>query len=268
MYYVNIFIDRQLHSIPFQPEGNMILRIAALCFIVCAGTVLSGDSPLAQTGRIVDLSHTYTPGEEARRFELETFTADGVDPKEQEEKGYWYIMNFVNVHTHNGTHIELPYHVRKDGMDTAAFPLERLCGDGVVLDLRHIGAGNTISAAQMKQAAQKAGGIRKGDIVLCNLGYAKYYRTDKYGDAPQFSTESVQFLADAGMKMMGVDAVGIEIDGGEHNVNHHVILDKDIALIENVANLDNLTKSRFQVYAFPIAAKGLDSFPIRLVAIE
>ena len=120
----------------------------------------------------------------------------------------------------------------------------------------------------MERAAQKAGGIKKGDVVLCNLGFAKHYRTDMYSQAPQFSTESIKYLVDTGMKLMGVDATGVEISGGEHNVNHHALLDNDIALIENVAGLDNLTKSRIKVYAFPIAAKGLDSFPIRLVAIE
>ncbi|MFC1551541.1 cyclase family protein [Candidatus Latescibacterota bacterium] len=246
----------------------MFKRFAAVCMIILIGIAFSYGTSYAQSGKVIDLSHVYHPGQESRTFDIETFGADGVDPSDQLVQGYWYVMHNVTMHNHNCTHIEFPFHVRQNGLDSASFPLERLCGDAVVLDLRDVGPGNTITAAQMKRAADKAGGIKKGDIVLCNLGFAKHFRTEKYSEAPQFSTESVKFLVDAGMKLMGVDATGIEISGGEHNVNHHTILDKNIALIENLAGLDKLSKSRIQVYAFPIAVEGLDSFPVRVVGIE
>ena len=76
------------------------------------------------------------------------------------------------------------------------------------------------------------------------------------------------WLVNAGMKMMGVDATGEEIPGDEKNINHHALLDNNIALIENLAGFDGLTRTRVQFYAFPIAVKGLDAFPVRVVAIE
>ena len=246
----------------------MFLKIATACIIVLAGFVFSGDVAQTQQGKIIDLSHTFHPGKESRTFEIDMFTADGVDPAEQRKKGYWYVMHNVTLHNHNCTHIEFPYHVLENGDDCATFPLERLCGDAVVLDLRNIPQQSTITALQMKAAAQKAGGIKKGDIVLCNLGFAKHFRTDLYSDAPQFSTESIKWLVDSGMKLMGVDATGVEISGGEENINHHLLLDNNIALIENLAGLENISKPRLQVYAFPIAVERLDSFPVRVVGIE
>ena len=65
---------------------------------------------------------------------------------------------------------------------------------------------------------------------------------------------------------MGVDAGGVEIPGSEEHVNHRALLEKEICLVENLARLDELPSCRFTVYAFPLSLKGMDSFPLRVVA--
>ena len=67
---------------------------------------------------------------------------------------------------------------------------------------------------------------------------------------------------------MGVDATGVELPGSEEHVNHHVLLGNGIPLIENLAGFEKLSKYRIHFYAFPIAVEGLESFPLRAVAIE
>ena len=49
----------------------------------------------------------------------------------------WYIIQEVKMGSHVGTHIEFPYHHLKNGKSAADYPLERLVGDAVVLDLSH-----------------------------------------------------------------------------------------------------------------------------------
>lgn len=218
--------------------------------------------------RIIDLSHVVVPGKAGRKFSIETIGADEVNPDVVRLENQWYIMHNISMVSHIGTHIEVPYHLLKDGMDLASFPLEKLCGDAVVLDLKGLLPKSPISAERIGKSAHQAGGIRKDDIVLCNLGFAKYYGTEKYKENPYFSTEAIEFLVDGGMKMMGVDASGVEIPGSEEHVNHHALLDNGIPLIENVTGFDKLLKTRVQLYAFPIAVEGLESFPIRVVAFE
>jgi kynurenine formamidase len=41
-----------------------------------------------------------------------------------------------------------------------------------------------------------------------------------------------------------------------------------ICLIEQVANLNRLTLPRVTVFALPVPIQGLDSFPIRMIALE
>ncbi len=218
--------------------------------------------------KIIDMSHVISPGKAGRKFSIEMIGANEVNPNVIRLENQWYIMHNIEMVSHIGTHIEVPYHLLRNGHDLASFPLENLCGDAVVLDLRESSPRSPITVRQIEIAAQKAGGIKRGDIVLCNLGYAGHYGTTEYSQAPYFSNEAIAWLVNAGMKMMAVDATGVEIPGNEEHINHHKLFDNDIPLIENIAGFDRLSKTRVQLYAFPVAVEGLESLPVRVVAVE
>jgi kynurenine formamidase len=212
------------------------------------------------------LSHIIDPKNAGRKFELKTIGANEVNPAVVRLENQWYIMHDIAMVSHIATHIEAPYHILKDGADLTQIPLETLCGDAVVLDLRGLTKASPITRDIVQRAAEKAGGIQQGDIVLCNLGYARYYGQGEYQNSPYFLTEAIEYLATSGMKMMGVDASGVEIPRSEEHVNHLALLKRGIPLIENVNNLDMLPGARCKVYAFPLAVKTLESFPLRVVA--
>jgi kynurenine formamidase len=116
-----------------------------------------------------------------------------------------------------------------------------------------------VTLEQVQAAAQAAGGIRRGDIVFCRMGKTKY-----------FTTASLQWLVDQGMKLMGVDSGGVELshDTTHANVNHLLLFRAGISVIENLAHMDRLTQSRVKAYALPVPVRGLDAFPLRVIAIE
>ena len=218
--------------------------------------------------RIVDLSHVITPGKAGRKFALEMVGAETINPNVVRLDGQWYIMHNVSIVSHIGTHIEAPYHLFKSKADLAGLSLEQLMGEAVLLDLRQCPRKSAVTAQQLQEASAKAGGIRPGDIVFCNLGSANLYGTEEYGTSPYFSPEAIQWLVGQGMKLMGVDASGVEVPGTENHINHSALFTKGIPLIENLANLDRLSRTRFTVYELPIAVEGLEAFPLRVVAVE
>lgn len=210
--------------------------------------------------RIVDLTSIIEPTEpEAqRRFVVSHRPAIAETPGKVRPAGEWYIMSHVDVMVHVGTHIEVPYHCLEDGADLAAVPVEQLVGDAVVLDLRGAVAGNGVTLGQVQAAADSAGGVRDGDIVLGHMG-----------ETGSFSPESLQWLVDEGMKLMGVSSGGVEVDDPDHRNSCHLILFRaGIPLIENLAHMEQLTKTRVRVYALPIPARDVDAFPLRVIAIE
>ncbi len=218
--------------------------------------------------RIIDLSHVITPGKAGRKFAIQMVGAETVNPNVVRLEGQWYIMHDISMVSHIGTHIEAPYHLFKSQADLAGIPLERLMGETVLLDLRRCPRKSAITPQQVQEASARAGGIRSGDIVFCNLGSAAFYGTEEYGTSPYFSPEAIRWLVGREMKMMGVDASGVEVPGSEEHVNHSALFNKGIPLIENLANLDQLSRNRFLVYAFPIAVSGLEAFPLRVIAVE
>ena len=161
---------------------------------------------------------------------------------------------------HVGTHIEVPFHCLRDGADLAATPLDRLVGPAVILDLRAAEAEGGVTLAQVQVAAAQAGGVRPGDIVFGRMGSNTKY----------FSTAALEWLVGQGMKLMGVDSMGVELshDTTHANVNHLLLFRAGIPLIENLTNLDQLTRARVQVYAPPVPVSGLDAFPLRVIAVE
>lgn len=218
--------------------------------------------------KIIDLSHVIEPGKAGRKFTLEMVGAETVNPNVIRRENQWYIMHNISMVSHIGTHIEAPYHILKDQADLAAIPLETLMGPAIILDLRGRAAKSAIGIDDVRSAVDKVGGIRPGDIVFGNLGWGAFYGTEQYGGNPYFPPDTIAWLAAHGMKLMGVDASGVEVPGSEEHVSHHALFLRGIPLIENLTNLNGLLKSRVQVYAFPVAVRGLEAFPVRVVAVE
>ena len=211
--------------------------------------------------RIVDLTHTIEPTtpDAPRKFVIHKHDALLEIPGKVRPEGEWYIMSDVELMDHIGTHIEVPLHCLKAGADLAQVPVEQLVGPAVILNLLDAEAEGGVTLEQVQAAAQAAGGIHKGDIVLGQMGPTKY-----------FSTAALQWIVDQGCKLMGVDSGGVELshDTTHANVNHLLLFRAGIPLIENLAHLDQLTQSRVQVFALPVPVQGLDAFPLRVIAIE
>lgn len=211
--------------------------------------------------RIIDLTRIIEPTDAGaqRKFVVHIHDALHEIPGKVRPAGEWYVMSDVELMNHVGTHIETPFHCLKEGADLARTTLDQLIGDAVILDLSDAEAAGGVTLEQVQAAAAKAGGVCPGDIAFGRMGPTKY-----------FSTAALQWLVDQGIKLMGVDSGGVELshDTTHANVNHLLLFRANIPLIENLTNLDQLTQARVKVYALPVPVKGLDAFPLRVIAVE
>jgi len=234
--------------------------VALVIAVLLIGVQTPAGIALAQE-RMIDLTHIIEPTEPdaERKFVVNIHDALEEIPGKVRPEGEWYVMSDVELMSHVGTHIETPFHCLKEGADMSQVPLEKLAGDAVILDLSSAEAEFGVTLQQVRDAAKAAGGVRKGDIVFCQMG-----------PTPYFTTASLEWLVEQGMKMMGVTSGGVELahDDTHANVNHLVLFRAGIPLIERLAHLDRLSRSRVKVYAFPIPVRGLDAFPLRVVAVE
>jgi len=218
------------------------------------------------TGRIVDLSHKLYPGKEEYHLRLKTHNTADLYPQYPVDAGVWYILQDIEMSSHCGTHIEFPYHHNRHGMDAARFPLERLIGDAALLDFRHKQPGEAVTLEELKAQADK---IHAGDRLLFNFDCARHYRTERSHDRPFIAHDAIRWLIfEKKISLIGSDASGIELKGVPNQPNHQVLMDNEIPIIEFAANLDQLKRERFTLFVLALAVEGLDSCPVRLIAVE
>lgn len=224
--------------------------------------------------KIVDLSHTIYPGQEEYRLEVDTrFTEQWPTfAQYQRVNDAWYIISEVTLNTHVGTHIELPYHHHQEGLDAAQFPLERLVGDAVVIDISPWGNNQRIDLRSLK--AQAGNLLQPGDLAYFYTGLDRYYRTPQQHHRPWFDTEAIRWLVeDAHIKVMGVDTSGIEVRNPDGSAsvgqpNHELLLSAGIPLVEYMTNLGEFLNQRFTSFILPVKIARLESFPVRVVGVE
>lgn len=219
--------------------------------------------------KLLDLSHVIVPQSGTRPLETEMVPPVGHDRFFEDQ---WYVMHNLAFLNHTATHIEVPYHVVEEGEDLAQVNLRRFCGPAVVLDLTGVEHGGLVTLEHVQAAAAEAGGLQSGDIVFCRFDFDRYYDRPDRPIPPSFSAEPIAWMVESGMKMMGVDTGGMELPASDPRAlkqfNHHQLMDNGIPLIENLANLDKLSGPRFTVFAFPVGISRVDSFPVRVVALE
>jgi arylformamidase len=218
--------------------------------------------------RIVELSYVIHPGKERRPFEVELVGAEQIDSRLSRTEGQWYVMGNLKYTAHVGTHIETPFHCLPQGDDLSKVGAERLIGEAVILDLTGLAPKHKITLDEFKRAADKAGGIKSGDIVLCHTGYSKFYGTDAYREGPGFDGPALEWMVAQGAKLMGVDLGGIETRDVPNNAYHTILFSHGICLIENLTNLAALKKLRVIVFALPLAVERLEAIPLRVIALE
>jgi arylformamidase len=215
-------------------------------------------------GRIVDLTKKVSPGQAdgpvgagKRKYEIREFR---YPPGE--------IMHFIDMESHISTHVEAPSHfvpVRhgRPAHDVSEVALDRFFGMAVLVDCKDLAPKTPIGAAILRQA-----GVRAGDIVL--IGKCPHPGEKRC----HLAKDGAEYLLERRIKMVGVDdtvfpeAPEVLMKEIEKYYLHDLMLSNEIPIIEALSGLDQLRKTRFLFFAFPARMGGLESFPVRAVAIE
>lgn len=216
--------------------------------------------------RIIELSHPLIPGEEEFTLEIKTFNVEEVIERINRRENTWYILQELKMGSHVGTHIEFPYHHLKTGKSALEYPLSRMMGETVVLDFSHKKKDEEITLEEIQNCGVE---IKTNDIVFIRTDMHKLWKTPQGHDRPVLSIQATEYLATTiGIKCIGTDATGLEVRGRDDQPVHVTLFANDVAKVESMTNLDKLTQSRFITFILPLAIKGLDACPVRILAFE
>jgi len=193
--------------------------------------------------------------------------------------GFYDCAIYMGDHT--GTHIESSVHFSKNGIPIEKTSLSDYYGDAVVLDFAHKKGAQDITAEDLRRAAAKIGVDMKNiKIALVRTDLSKLWGTAEYfsNDRPSITVEGHEWLIRQGVKVIGVDMLVTERDrlgtdpsikpGSPERWPAHCLMKKyDFYIIENLTNLDKITKPRFTFIGFPLNIAGSGASPIRAAAL-
>jgi kynurenine formamidase len=194
----------------------------------------------------------------------------------------------IHIVSHAGTHVDSPYHYAP--VDSKGNPmrtvdqieLENFFGDGFCLDFTHKKPAERISAEDVEEAIKKIDyTVKPGDIALIHTGASKYVDSPKFLEIqPGMTRESILCLTAKGVKVVGIDAWGMDIpfaamakelkEGNKDQFwqAHFAGKESEYFQIEKLANLDQLPRPHgFKVACFPIRIERGSGAWCRAVAI-
>ncbi len=216
--------------------------------------------------RLVDLSHEIEHGMVTYRGLPSPAISDWLSRDASTARyapGTTFQIGKIDLLANTGTYIDAPFHRYPEGRDVAGYELEAVADlPGMVIRVSG-NAGRAIDAARFKAHELK------GKAVLVHTGWDKHWRTDTYsaGQHPFVTKDAAEYLAKAGVALVGIDSLNIDDDKDGSRPAHTTLLGAGIAIVEHMTNLGALPERDFRFFAVPPRVKGMGSFPVRAFAI-
>jgi arylformamidase len=88
---------------------------------------------------------------------------------------------------------------------------------------------------------------------------------DHFDDAlPAFAPETIEQLADLGVRLIGIDSASIDPADSKTLESHQVIRRRGLRVLENLL-LDNVPEGDYELIALPLKLTTADASPVRAV---
>jgi len=207
--------------------------------------------------------------------------------------GEGWAIERVRITTHNGTHLDAPYHYAST-MDSAAVdggrraitidevPLEWCLQPAVKLDFRRFPDGYVVSAADVELELERIGHtLAPLEIVLVNTSAGTHYgQPDYVGKGCGMGREATLYLMERGVRLTGTDAWSWDAPfsytaqryAQSHDPSiiwegHRAGREIGYCHIEKLHNLESLPANGFEVSCFPVKIHAASAGWTRAVAI-
>ena len=206
--------------------------------------------------------------------------------------GEAWAIEKIQLTTHNGTHLDAPYHFhstmdkalgeRKPAIKIDEVPLEWCFQPGVKLDFRHFADGYVVTAADVEAELARIGHVLKPlEIVVVNTrAGSRYGEPDYVKSGCGMGYEATMYLLERGVRLTGTDGWSWDApfvhtadkyaESGDASLiweGHKAGRDIGYCHIEKLHNLEALPPTGFIISCFPHKIRGASAGWTRAVAI-
>jgi kynurenine formamidase len=223
-------------------------------------TTISHDSPA-----LIDVSHDVEHGMITYKGLPAPSISDFLSREESRSRyteGTEFHIGRIEMVANTGTYMDSPFHRYAGGKDLSQLALSSIANlEGVcfrALDYE----GRGIDATLFERAD-----IR-GKAVLVHTGWDAHWGGERYFEGHPFLTrDAAQFLADSGVRLVGIDSYNIDDTQDGSRPAHSILLGEDIPIVEHLCRLGSLPDDGFRFFAVPVKIKGFGTFPVRAFGI-
>ncbi|HXG04314.1 MAG TPA: cyclase family protein [Candidatus Binatia bacterium] len=211
----------------------------------------------------------------------------GLTP-EQLPDGEGWALEWIRLMTHNGTHLDAPYHFAstmdrgRRAITIDEVPLEWCFQPGVKLDFRHFPDGYVVTARDVEAELERIGHrLRPLEIVVVNTRAGSAYGKPEYVSAGAgMGREATLYLLERGVRVTGTDAWSWDApfahtrekfkQTGDARLiweGHKAGREIGYCHLEKLHNLEALPPDGFTIACFPVKIRGASAGWTRAVAI-
>jgi len=211
--------------------------------------------------KIIDLSHPLEHGQL-------TFPSDpGISVVAHHTIGsIGYNLTEISMGTHQGTHLDAPYHFYDEGKTIEQMNLNLFVGEAHLVDLApggHLEASTPLTLEMFEAHAEV---FQPGARIIYRTGWDRRFGTPGFfSEFPTLELEAARWIADRGICMLGMDT---PTPGRDWKGCHLILLKEgvEIVIVESLTSLEKLPPV-FTFVGLPLKIAGRDGSPIRAVAL-
>jgi len=175
-------------------------------------------------------------------------------------RGDAFTLSVLSLGAHSGTHVDAPMHFVRDGMSVDRIPLEPLIGPARVIEIPD--SVQAIDAAELDRHAWR--GTER--ILFRTRSSARGWMSSAtfHRDFAYVAPDAARLLADAGVKLVGIDYISAEQFAAPAPLAHRTLLGRNIPIVEGLV-LVNVPPGDYDLVVLPMKVAGHEGAPARAV---
>jgi arylformamidase len=167
-------------------------------------------------------------------------------------------VTLCRMTAHTGTHMDAPLHFLPGQKGIDSFPLSVGIGLARVI-------GIPASCPVVTRAELEDKGVKTGDRILLKTRNSaeRWENIDFRDDYVGINASAAQFLADAGVVLIGVDYLSVGVFQGDGRDTHRILLSAGIWIVEGL-DLSQVPEGDYDLVCMPLRIQGCDGSPARV----
>jgi arylformamidase len=184
-----------------------------------------------------------------------------IEPHSELSRGASSNLSRLSFGSHTGTHVDAPRHFLEAGSTVDRLPLDALIGPAQVIAFPDDVM--SVTAADLQQS-----GLANAQRVLIRTRNSTFIKEREFHpDYTYLAPDAAEYLASAGVKLVGVDYLSVEQFHSGHHKTHRTLLGRGIVIVEGL-DLSGIAPGEYAFCCLPLRLEGLDGAPARAVLMR